>query len=89
MYIWDNFHSAKCFSGKCPFWKVFFGEMYRIPAIEAAKVLIAKSATCSLKSSVNEIYVVIKNVFWFGHNKKLLNHNEYCSTCSKFSQKFV
>ena len=30
MYIRDDVVSAKCFSGKCNFWKVFFGEVYRI-----------------------------------------------------------
>ena len=30
MYVRDNVVSAKCFSGKCNFWKVFFGEVYRI-----------------------------------------------------------
>ena len=31
MCIRANVVSAKCFSGKCNFWKVFFGELYRIP----------------------------------------------------------
>ena len=30
MYVRDNVVSAKCFSGKCNFWKVFFGKVYRI-----------------------------------------------------------
>ena len=33
MYVRDNVVSAKCFSGKCNFWKVFFGEVYRIQKI--------------------------------------------------------
>ena len=37
MYVRDNVVSAKCFSGKCNFWKVFFGEVYRIRSFIVAK----------------------------------------------------
>ena len=38
IYIRDNVVSAKCFLGKCNFWKVFFGEVYRIPLRDVALV---------------------------------------------------
>ena len=82
MYIRVNIVSAKCFSGKCNFWKMFFGEVYRIPK----EVLLAMAKKHLLFDFVN-LYTRFKSFLTKKENnlenrKKLIFREFVCGPIS-------
>ena len=69
MYVRDNVVSAKCFSGKCNFWKVFFGEVYRIRWADCEEKFIAMVVFCVLDVTFYSLIYVQDNYKLICSNK--------------------
>ena len=81
MYVWDNVVSAKCFSGECNFWKVFFGEVYRI------RVPLPLRSFLSNVKNLNVVHFLVKHTT---KSECLIDHHlqrNIFKACSSFKSR--